>query len=180
MDQNQGNEESIDVTNAAGDREGHWWWGSCLNDFNNDGNLDLFHVNGFYGQSNFHLVDPSRLFMSNGNGSFTERSVELGIDDTDMGRGIVFFDYDRDGDQDIFVANHDQPARLYCNDGNQNTFVSIRLGAQSPNVQALGARIYVTTGEVEQMRELNANSNDVSQTPLKHTLDSEPPTILIR
>jgi hypothetical protein len=165
--QNQGNGEFIDVTNAAGVREGHWGWGSCFDDFNNDGNLDIFHVNGFYGQSNFLLVDPSRLFMSNGNGSFTERSVELGIDDTGMGRGIVCFDYDRDGDQDIFVANHDQPARLYCNYGNQNTFVNIRLEGQSPNVQALGARIYVTTGEVEQMRELNANSNYVSQNPVE-------------
>ena len=165
--QNQGNGEFIDVTNAAGVREGYWGWGSCFNDFNNDGNLDIFHVNGFYGQSNFLLVDPSRLFMSNGNGSFTERSVELGIDDTGMGRGIVCFDYDRDGDQDIFVANHDQPARLYCNYGNQNTFVNIRLEGQSPNVQALGARIYVTTGEVEQMRELNANSNYVSQNPVE-------------
>lgn len=148
-------------------REGHWGWGSCFNDFNNDGNLDVFDVNGFYGQSNFLLVDPSRLFMSNGNGIFTERSLELGIDDTGIGRSIVCFDYDRDGDQDIFVENHDQPARLYCNYGNQNRFVNIRLQGQSPNIQALGARIYVTTGEVEQMRELNANSNYVSQNPVE-------------
>ena len=165
--QNQGDGEFIDVTDTAGVREGHWGWGSCFNDFNNDGNLDIFHVNGFYGQSNFLLVDPSRLFMSNGKGSFTERSLEFGIDDTGMGRGIVCFDYDRDGDQDIFVANHDQPARLYCNYGNQNTFVNIRLQGKSPNVQALGARVYVTTGEIEQMRELNANSNYVSQNPVE-------------
>ncbi len=165
--QNQGDGEFIDVTDTAGVREVHWGWGSCFNDFNNDGNLDIFHVNGFYGQSNFLLVDPSRLFMSNGKGSFTERSLEFGIDDTGMGRGIVCFDYDRDGDQDIFVANHDQPARLYCNYGNQNTFVNIRLQGKSPNVQALGARVYVTTGEIEQMRELNANSNYVSQNPVE-------------
>jgi hypothetical protein len=165
--QNQGDGEFIDVTDTAGVREGHWGWGSCFNDFDNDGNLDIFHVNGFYGQSNFLLVDPSRLFMSNGKGSFTERSLEFGIDDTGMGRGIVCFDYDRDGDQDIFVANHDQPARLYCNYGNQNTFVNIRLQGKSPNVQALGARVYVTTGEIEQMRELNANSNYVSQNPVE-------------
>lgn len=165
--QNQGDGDFIDVTSAAGVREGHWGWGSCFDDFNNDGNLDIFHVNGFYGQSNFLLVDPSKLFMSNGDGSFTERSLEFGIDDTGMGRGIVCFDYDRDGDQDIFVANHDQPARLYCNYGNQNTFINIRLEGESPNTQALGARVYVTVGEVQQMRELNANSNYVSQNPVE-------------
>lgn len=165
--ENQGDGDFIDVTNAAGVREGHWGWGACFSDFNNDANLDIFHVNGFYGQSNFLLVDPSKLFMSNGNGNFTESALEFGIDDTGMGRGIVCFDYDRDGDQDIFVANHDQPARLYCNYGNQNTFVNIRLEGESPNTQALGARVYVTTGDTEQMRELNANSNYVSQNPVE-------------
>lgn len=165
--ENQGNGEFIDVTSAAGVREGHWGWGSCFSDFNNDTNLDIFHVNGFYGQSNFLLVDPSKLFMSDGEGRFTESSLEFGIDDTGMGRGIVCFDYDRDGDQDIFIANHDQPARLYCNYGNENTFVNIRLEGKAPNTQALGARIYVTTGTVEQMRELNANSNYVSQNPVE-------------
>lgn len=165
--QNQGDGDFVDVTNTAGVREGHWGWGACFSDFNNDTNLDIFHVNGFYGQSNFLLVDPSRLFMSNGDGSFAERSAEFEINDTGMGRGIVCFDYDRDGDQDIFVANHDQPARLYCNYGNQNTFINVRLEGEAPNTQALGARVYVTTGEVEQMRELNANSNYVSQNPVE-------------
>jgi hypothetical protein len=165
--ENQGDGDFIDVTNAAGVREGHWGWGACFSDFNNDANLDIFHVNGFYGQSNFLLVDPSKLFISNGDGSFAERSLEFGIDDTGMGRGIVCFDYDRDGDQDIFIANHDQPARLYCNYGNQNTFVNIRLEGKSPNTQALGARIYVKTNDVQQMRELNANSNYVSQNPVE-------------
>ncbi len=165
--ENQGDGDFIDVTSSAGVREGHWGWGSCFDDFNNDGNLDIFHVNGFYGQSNFLLVDPSKLFISNGDRSFTERSLEFGIDDTGMGRGIVCFDYDRDGDQDIFVANHDQPARLYCNYGNQNTFINIRLEGESPNTQALGARVYVTVADVQQMRELNANSNYVSQNPVE-------------
>jgi len=43
-------------------------------------------------------ADPSRCFVSNGDGTFTERGAELGVADTGEGRGVVAFDYDRDGD----------------------------------------------------------------------------------
>ncbi|MFC3194093.1 FG-GAP repeat domain-containing protein, partial [Marinicella sediminis] len=33
----------IDVTDAAGIRQGYWGWGACLADFNNDGHLDIYH-----------------------------------------------------------------------------------------------------------------------------------------
>lgn len=163
--ENQGQGYFVDVTESAGVREGHWGWGSCFSDFNNDGNQDIFHVNGFSGQSNFFLTDPSVLFMSNGDGTFSEKAVKLGIDDTGMGRGVVCFDYDRDGDQDIFIANYDQPPKLYCNYGNDFGFINVKLIGKHPNTEALGARVYVTTGDLVQMRELNANSNYVSQNP---------------
>lgn len=165
--QNQGDGFFIDVTEDAGVREGHWGWGACFSDFNNDGNLDIFHVNGMFNQTNFFLVDPSVLFISNGDGTFSDKALEMGIDDTGMGRGVVCFDYDRDGDQDIFIANYNEPPKLFCNYGNDNNFVNIRLEGTSPNTQALGARIYVTTNERVQMRELNANSNYVSQNPVE-------------
>jgi hypothetical protein len=163
--ENQGQGYFIDVSESAGVREGHWGWGSCFSDFDNDGNQDIFHVNGFSGQSNFFLTDPSVLFMSNGDGTFSEKALKMGIDDTSMGRGVVCFDYDRDGDQDIFIANYDQPPKLYCNYGNDNGFINIKLIGKQPNTEALGARVYVTTGNLVQMRELNANSNYVSQNP---------------
>ncbi|MEE8586457.1 MAG: VCBS repeat-containing protein, partial [Acidobacteriota bacterium] len=102
---NRGDGTFEDVTTPAGVREGYWGWGSCFADFDNDGNLDLFHVNGFFppGRDGPRIgavfsEDPSRLFMSNGDGTFRERSLELGLEDTGQGRGLVCFDYDRDGD----------------------------------------------------------------------------------
>jgi hypothetical protein len=102
---NEGQGVFSDVTDAAGVREGFWGWGTCFADFDNDADLDLFHVNGWPGDARF-AQDPSRLFLSNGDGTFTERSAELGLVDTGDGRGVVCFDYDRDGDLDIFVANN--------------------------------------------------------------------------
>src|SRR5262249_18364358 len=56
-----------DVTTQAGVRMGGWGWGATLADLDNDGNLDIFHVNGFPPD---YFTDPSVLFLSNGSGTF--------------------------------------------------------------------------------------------------------------
>ena len=164
---NMGDGTFEDATDSAGVRDGFWGWGSCFADFNNDGYLDLFHVNGFTlpDAVDFHL-DPSRLFMSRGDSTFSESAVNFGISDHGQGRGVVCFDYDRDGDIDIFIANNQQTPRLYRNEGgNDLNFLNIRLVGDSPNTEGVGGRIYVTIGEETQMRELRAGSNFLSQDP---------------
>jgi hypothetical protein len=164
---NRGDGTFDDVTEAAGVRHGYWGWGSSFSDFNNDGHLDIFHVNGFPdpGAVEYHS-DPARLFVSNGNGTFTERASELGIADTGQGRGIVVFDYDRDGDLDVFITNASQPFRLYRNNGgNGQHWLEVNLHGSVPNTQGIGGHIFVTANGVTQMRELRAASNFVSQSP---------------
>lgn len=167
--QNQGDGTFIDKTDEAGVRDGYWGWASCFSDLNNDTHLDIFHVNGMQGDGiDIRFKDdPSRLFMSNGDGTFTESSLDVGINDRGMGRGLVCFDYDRDGDIDLYIANYNQAPKLLCNSGNTNNFVNIKLQEKSTNSQALGARIYVTANGIEQMRELRAGNNYVSQNPVE-------------
>ncbi|MFN0149652.1 MAG: FG-GAP-like repeat-containing protein [bacterium] len=163
--QNQGAGTFADVTTAAGVRQGYWGWGSSFADFNNDGSLDLFHVNGAHLAPPF-VADPSRLFVSNGNGTFSEMGASLGVADTGQGRGVSCFDIERDGDLDIFVANNSQAPILYRNEGgNAGRWITIKLVGLSPNTQAIGARVLVTAGGVTQMRELRAGTNYVSQDP---------------
>ena len=193
---NRGDGTFEDATDEAGVRDGLWGWGSCFADFNNDGFLDIFHVNGFIyspvqevGDSEEvpkiylpteginslskrlipqFLNDPSRLFISSGDGGFVERAQELGIDDTGQGRGVVCFDYDRDGDLDIFVANFGESPRLYRNDGgNELNFLNIKLKGPPPNTEAVGARIFLSAGGKTQMREFRSGSNFVSQDPVE-------------
>ncbi|MFQ5705576.1 MAG: CRTAC1 family protein, partial [Gemmatimonadales bacterium] len=159
-----------DVSIEAGVREGYWGWASCFADFDNDGNLDLFHVNGMQASDNAifseYWADPSRLFISNGDGTFTERSSEVGLGDNGQGRGVVCFDADRDGDIDIFVANNRQPPAFYVNEGaTGNNYLEIVLLGASPNTQGIGARIVVTAGGKTQTREIRAGGNYVSQDP---------------
>lgn len=157
-----------DVTTDAGVRIGGWGWGSCFADFDNDGWLDLFHVNGYVTQ-NFNnnasfLADPSRLFLNNRDGTFS--GADSLLVDTGQGRGIACLDYDLDGDIDIFVANNQQAPALYRNDGgNDNNFLHIRVSGDGLNSEAIGARIHVTTGQLTQMRDIHAGNNFISGNP---------------
>jgi hypothetical protein len=161
---NQGNGTFTDVTDVARVRRGGWGWAASFADFNNDGFLDIYHVNGWRWPP--HDFDPSRMFISNGNGVFTERSQELGVDDRGQGRGIACFDYDRDGDIDIFVANNSAAPILYRNNGgNAGAYVAVKLIGSPPNTEALGARVIVRTGALRQIREIHGGSNYVSQDP---------------
>jgi len=168
---NEGDGTFEDVTEEAGVRHGFWGWGSCSADFNNDGNPDIFHVNGFgfeEGEENAleFLEDASRLFNSNGDGTFTEMATELGIDDTRQGRGTVCFDYDRDGDVDIFIANYSESPRLYRNEGGNNlNFLNIKLVGITPNTDAIGARTSLTIEDKTQTREIRSGNNFESQNP---------------
>ena len=178
--QNDGSGNLTDVSVEAGVREGYWGWAACFADFNNNGHLDIFQVNGMgiEGLTGIKFDefddDPSRLFMADGTGKFIESSVSLGIDDRGQGRGISCFDYDLDGDLDILIVNSGQPPRLYRNnstDSTPNNYLSVRLRGDGKNTQAIGARVYLTNplpaGELpsQQMRELRAGTNYASQDP---------------
>ena len=171
---NDGQGNFDDVTEEAGVRLGHWGWGSCFADFNNDSYLDIFHVNGFgnelspdFASLQAFYSDPSRLFMSNGaDGTFTEQSVDSGIDDTRQGRAVVCFDYDNDGDQDILVGNFAEPIQLFKNNtGNQSNYLGVKLLGKLTNSQGVGAKITIETTDGQQMREIRNGNNYLSANP---------------
>jgi hypothetical protein len=159
---NDGHGVLTDGTAAAGVADGSWGWGASFQDFNNDGWLDIYHVNGWRPA---YPYDESRLFVNGGDGTFTELAAALGCADRGEGRGVCCFDYDRDGDVDIFIANNDQPAVLYRNEGITNHWLTVKLAGASPNTQELGARVRVTAGGLTQLREVNNGSNFLSQDP---------------
>jgi hypothetical protein len=166
--QNDGGGNFTDVSAVAGVREGFFGWGACAADFDNDGWLDIFHVNGTGATDDGGGFggDPSRLFLNQRNGTFAESSSQVGIEDWGLGQGVVCFDYDRDGDIDIFVANSEESSSLYRNDLDANPgFLQIKLQGDT-HASAAGARIEVTTGDLTQMREVAIGSNYRSQNPM--------------
>ena len=165
---NEGGELS-DVTEIAGVRDGGWGWGACFADLDNDGDLDIYHTNGWwvpFEPNNFH-VDTSRFFQSDGNGTFTEVSDGAGLADTERGYAIVCADFDNDGDMDIFQAhrNETNAGTLWRNDTTGRRYLKVELNGLSPNTEAAGARIKVTAGGQTQLREIMIGSNFTSQNP---------------
>jgi hypothetical protein len=161
---NDGGATFVNATDAAGVRLGYWGWAASFADLDNDGWLDLYHVNGWYHPT--FVADPARLYHNDGDGTFTERATALGAAHPGQGRGLVCFDYDRDGDLDLFLANNSQGPVLYRNDGgNAQHWLDVRLRDSTRNREAVGARIRVTAGAQTQLREVRVGSNFVSQDP---------------
>jgi len=158
----------VDVTATAGVADGGWGWATCFFDFENDGDLDLYHTNGWEFETHEDFdTDASRAFVSHGDGTFTDRASSLGLADEGQGRGVVCADFDSDGDVDIFLwSKHDENGgRLFRNDSTGNNFVTVKLNGLPPNTRAAGARIRATIGETTQMREIILGSNFISQNP---------------
>ena len=164
-----------DVTEFAGVKDGGWGWGACFMDFENDGDLDIYHTNGWQetfiaddapepGEDSVSFeIDNSRAFVNLGDGSFTESAESLGLLEEEMGRGVVCADFDEDGDVDILLL-HDK-ATLWRNDLEGNTYLRIKLQGKAPNTEASGARITVTADGKSQIREIMIGSNFLSQNP---------------
>ena len=159
----------VDATDEAGVAAGGWGWGSCFIDLENDGDLDIYHTNGWpyaRGLDDFEN-DASRAFVADGTGRFRDRAAQLGLDDTEQGRGVVCADFDNDGDVDILQLHRDEnlAATLWRNGTDDNNFLSVKLNGKSPNTEAAGARITISYDGRTQMREISIASNYVSQNP---------------
>ncbi|MGB7761091.1 MAG: CRTAC1 family protein [Bryobacteraceae bacterium] len=138
---NNGDGTFSDVTEKAGVGGGKyagkkmWSVAAAWVDYNNDGLLDLFVSNycqwepvGYaeckdrgqpmYCTPRHYKPLPNTLYRNNGDGTFTDVSVETGIaDHFGRGMGVAVADYDGDGYPDIFVANDDAPMQLFHNLG---------------------------------------------------------------
>ena len=157
-----------DATAGSGVHDGGWGWAACFEDFDNDGDLDIYHTNGWiepFPPSNFD-VDASRLFLQTG-GVFRDHAETVGLSDTEQGYGAVCADFDNDGDVDILQLhrNANNAATLWRNEGTDGNYLRVRLEGASPNTQAAGARIRATVGDTTQLREIILGSNYTSQNP---------------
>ncbi|MEM0929162.1 MAG: CRTAC1 family protein [Pseudomonadota bacterium] len=159
-----------DETGVADVADGGWGWGSCFIDFENDGDLDIYHTNGWVREEAYGPFpeDTSRAFVSGGNGSFTEEADALGLTDREQGRGVVCADFDQDGDTDILLLhmNAQNAATLWENTTDDAaSYLSVTLEGIAPNTQAIGAKIIATTGGAQQFREVTLGNNFASHNP---------------
>jgi tetratricopeptide (TPR) repeat protein len=89
--------------------------GAAFIDYDGDGNLDLYVVNGADLPGHTSPTPPKNaLYRNDGDGSFANVADDLGVADETYGIGCVVGDYDNDGDSDLFVANYGRN-KLYKN-----------------------------------------------------------------
>lgn len=101
---NEGDFKFENITSKAGvGGNSQWNTGVTMADVNADGYLDVYvvAVSGVQG-----LKGRNELFINNGDGTFSEMAAVYGIDLENFGTTAAFFDYDNDGDLDLFVLNH--------------------------------------------------------------------------
>jgi len=100
---NKGNNHFEDITQQAGVATSVWVTGVSVADINNDGYEDMYVCT--YGKG-LATRTANLLFINQHNNSFKEQASAYGLADTSYSSQAVFFDYDKDGDLDIFLANY--------------------------------------------------------------------------
>jgi hypothetical protein len=85
---------------------------------------------------------------------FEHASKEWGLDQETFSNGAAYGDLDNDGDLDLVVSNVNQPCLVYQNNTTNKT-LKIKLEGNSPNTGAIGAKVYVYTGESMQYQQVN-------------------------
>jgi hypothetical protein len=135
-------------------------WGLKFFDYDNDGDPDLFLVNGHPDdmiESRIPRVrhkEPLLMFANTGRG-FNDVSATAGAVFGKMfsGRGMAIGDFDNDGDADVLASNNGEPPLLLRNQGgNRNNWVGLQLVATKSNSAAVGAVITWQVGTVKRSR----------------------------
>ncbi len=113
-----------DVTQASGMNQNNdrYSFACGWDDFNNDGWPDLYVVNDF-GRKN--------LYRNKGDGTFSDVSEELAVQDPGAGMSVCWFDYDNDGADDLYVAN------MWSAAGKRVTAQEVFLPSAPPEVRAV-------------------------------------------
>jgi len=160
---NKGNFKFEDITEKAGIlKKAKWSTGVSMADVNGDGLLDIYVCNsGDIKNDN----KQNELYINNGDLTFTERAAEYGLADKGYSTHAAFFDYDHDGDLDLFLLNNSfKPIgsfnlqhnernirdslgghKFYRNDGGHFTDISAQAGIYG---SVIGFGLGVTVGDV--------------------------------
>jgi len=145
---NKGNLQFEDISKSAGIAgDERWYSGTAFVDINQDGYLDIYcSVSGLNPPYN------NELYVNNQDNTFSEKAAEYGIDCDGFNMQSTFFDYDNDGDLDLYVTNYpptsfvapvayysymlnnhapEDSDRLYRNDNGKFTNVTEEAGLRS-------------------------------------------------
>ena len=166
------------ISRLSGISSTDWSWGPLLADFDNDGWKDLFISNGtrreinnkdYFNEIKLRPMSNDSLlyytnqipsepisnfaFKNNKDLTFSDVSVDWGLEDKNFSNGATYADLDNDGDLEIIVNNIDQEAQIYRNNSTNN-FVRVKFKGNEGNIFGIDSRVYLETENSSQMQEL--------------------------
>lgn len=127
---NKGNLKFEDITDKAHVKgTAEWATGVTMADVNGDGYLDIYvctvanHTAPNGNQKTYFKNTRNQLFINNKDGTFTECAKKWGIDVAGYCTQAVFFDYDHDGDLDMFLLQHSiRTSALYADTSERSKY----------------------------------------------------------
>ncbi|HLJ11765.1 MAG TPA: CRTAC1 family protein, partial [Planctomycetaceae bacterium] len=168
-----------DKTTEAGLDVVYSTMGSNFGDFDNDGFLDMYLSTG---EPNLHFLRPNRMLKNVAGRRFADITASYRTGNLQKGHGVACGDWDRDGDNDLFVVmggtvNGDKYHNvLFQNPGQKNHWVTVKLIGEKTNRAAIGARIkLVTKGDVPLTIHRHVSSgSSFGANPLQQTIGVGP------
>ena len=162
------------IARDSGTYHGYWGWGTLMNDFDHDRDIDIAETNGFVG----HTSNPAVLFDNTGDGSaFNEVALDSGFIHTGQGRGMVRLDFDNDGDLDIGIFENNGQFRLYENrivadhqPPPDRAWLRVKLDTAARDTLApggIGAMVYLHTGGQRMVLPVHAGTSYASSSPIE-------------
>ena len=146
-------------------------WSPVFLDYDNDLDLDLFNSIGGINPPTMYLKD----FLFENMGRVFRVSENSGIIDYGISRGTVKFDFDNDGDLDLFVVKQTPlwkdyssaeriKSKLFRNElKNDNNWLKVSLNGNESTSRGLGARVKIVSGNNKLIREVDGGSSHISQ-----------------
>jgi len=175
---NRGGNIFTQLAESVGVSDGGFGWGTVAIDLDHDGWQDLAETNGWMDAE--FTNEPSYLYRNNGNLTFTEVHTAAGFINLYAGKGLVHFDYDRDGDMDILITSNNfngsdpstagGPISLHRNDlsGPSTNWLQVRLNTAGTGLapNGLGSTLRVKVGGAYRYFALVGGSNFLGQSEL--------------
>lgn len=163
---NRGDGRFVDSASEYTVAQSGWGWASAAVDLDNDMDTDIVHTTKELPRSlserSKHYTRYPAVYERRGDQFRLLNATRIGLEPSN-GLGLVHFDFDRDGDQDLVVSTFNGRFLLYENTAKAGNWLQVHVRGLHGSKHAIGARVYVTVDNTTRIQALNVKADFQSQ-----------------